>query len=71
VAVFTFSLVPALLLAYGYIYDKLGINPFETLMNSTGFWGMFFLLLTLAVTPLRRWLTWLSTGLRLHYGKRL
>lgn len=69
--VFTLSMVPALLLSYDYAYDKLGINPFETLMNFTGFWAILFLLLTLAITPLRRWLTWLSTGLRLHYGKRL
>lgn len=36
----------------------LGANPVETLTHHTGTWGLRFLLLTLAVTPLRRLLSW-------------
>ncbi|MFO1434769.1 MAG: protein-methionine-sulfoxide reductase heme-binding subunit MsrQ [Candidatus Competibacteraceae bacterium] len=36
----------------------LGANPVETLTHHTGTWGLRFLLLTLAVTPLRRLSGW-------------
>lgn len=39
----------------------LGSNPVEKLLHQLGRWGLKFLLITLAVTPLRRWtgLNWL------------
>ncbi|PZP65136.1 MAG: sulfoxide reductase heme-binding subunit YedZ [Azospira oryzae] len=38
--------------------DGLGANPVEFIIRSTGFWALAFLAITLAVTPLRRWLQW-------------
>ncbi len=36
----------------------LGTNPVEELLHQLGLWGLKFLLLTLAVTPVRRWTGW-------------
>ena len=36
----------------------LGANPIEELLHQLGRWGLKMLLLTLAVTPLRRWTGW-------------
>ena len=57
VAVFLLCLLPFALLAAGVFgvagYD-LGANPVEALIHGTGKWGLKFLLITLAVTPVRR-----------------
>lgn len=36
----------------------LGANPIEELLHELGRWGLKLLLITLAVTPLRRWTGW-------------
>jgi sulfoxide reductase heme-binding subunit YedZ len=36
----------------------LGANPIEELLHELGLWGLKFLLLTLSITPLRRWTGW-------------
>ena len=36
----------------------LGANPVEELLHRLGRWGLKFLLITLTITPLRRWTTW-------------
>jgi len=36
----------------------LGANPIEELLHQLGRWGLKFLLLSLAITPLRRWTGW-------------
>jgi len=36
----------------------LGANPVEELLHELGRWGLKFLLLTLTITPLRRWTGW-------------
>lgn len=36
----------------------LGANPIEELLQELGRWGLKFLLLTLVITPLRRWTGW-------------
>jgi sulfoxide reductase heme-binding subunit YedZ len=36
----------------------LGANPIEELLHQLGRWGLKFLLITLAITPLRRWTRW-------------
>lgn len=46
--------LPAALLVLGARADSLGANPIETITRSSGDWTLRFLLLTLAVTPLRR-----------------
>jgi len=44
--------------AFGLAGLGLGPNPVEELLHELGRWGLKFLLLTLAVTPLRRWTGW-------------
>ncbi|MCP5145679.1 MAG: sulfoxide reductase heme-binding subunit YedZ [Gammaproteobacteria bacterium] len=46
--------VPALMLAYGLYKGDLGFNPVETLTHQTGLWSLRLLLISLAMTPLRR-----------------
>ena len=58
VAVFLLALVPAGLLLRGIFTGDLGINPAETIQLETGRWTFKFLLLTLAVTPVRRITGW-------------
>ncbi len=54
VAVFLLCLLPAIDLAIGWQNDALGANPIEFLSRAGGEWTLRFLLITLAVTPLRR-----------------
>ncbi len=46
-------LAPLGLLAFRFINDNLGANPFEMLTRETGEWTLRFLLLTLLMSPLR------------------
>ncbi len=55
---FILALVPLALLVWDAFHDGLGANPVETIQRATGDWSLRFLLLTLAVTPLRRWTGW-------------
>lgn len=43
---------------YGLASDSLGANPIEALLHVMGRWGLVFLLLSLAVTPLRKITGW-------------
>ena len=56
--VFLLALVPAALLVRAGANGTLGVNPAETLQLETGVWALRFLLITLAVTPLRRMTGW-------------
>lgn len=58
VVVFIAALVPAAYLTFGIFTDGLGANPAETLQTQTGIWALRFLVLTLAVTPIRRLTKW-------------
>lgn len=54
--VFTAALLPLAALvagAAGVAQFRLGVNPVETIQDTTGIWALRFLLLTLAMTPLR------------------
>lgn len=53
--VFLACLSPALLLGWDAFTGGLGVNPIEDITHRTGDWALRFLLVTLAVTPLR-WL---------------
>ena len=53
-ALFTLSLVPFGGLLWGAWRGGLGANPLETVTHGTGDWALRFLLLSLAMTPLRR-----------------
>ena len=55
-AVFVAALEPAGWLVYNAFWGDLGVNPVETITNHTGIWTLRFVVLTLAITPLR-WLT--------------
>ncbi|HZG53713.1 MAG TPA: protein-methionine-sulfoxide reductase heme-binding subunit MsrQ [Pyrinomonadaceae bacterium] len=51
---FANGLVPAALLAWDAYHGKLGANPIEFATRATGVLALLFLLVTLAVTPLRK-----------------
>ena len=58
---FVACLVPLTRLAWAALHHGLGANPIEYITRSTGWWILVFLLITLLVTPLRRFskLNWL------------
>jgi sulfoxide reductase heme-binding subunit YedZ len=61
VTVFGLCLLPLaflLLQAFGVGGFSLGANPIEELIHSLGKWGVKFLLITLAVTPVRKLTGW-------------
>lgn len=58
VATFLLALGPLVRLVWLGFTDRLGANPIEFITRSTGDWTLYFLCLTLAVTPLRRLLHW-------------
>jgi hypothetical protein len=49
---------PLAWLVFGAATDRLGANPAEALIRSTGDWTLRLLCATLAVTPLRQWTGW-------------
>jgi sulfoxide reductase heme-binding subunit YedZ len=55
---FVLALLPAGYLVYRTYTNDLGVNPAETLQLETGGWALKFLLITLAITPLRRLTGW-------------
>jgi methionine sulfoxide reductase heme-binding subunit len=55
---FVAALIPAGYLAWGAFNDALGANPIEYITRETGTWTLRFLVLTLAVTPVRRLTGW-------------
>lgn len=58
VLVFLGALVPLALLVRGAMTENLGVNPAETIQLETGRWALKFLLLSLAITPVRRLTGW-------------
>ncbi|MBX9633522.1 MAG: sulfoxide reductase heme-binding subunit YedZ [Magnetospirillum sp.] len=56
--VFAISLLPLVWLARNAWLGELGINPIETVNRYLGDWALRFLLIALAVTPLRRVTGW-------------
>ncbi len=56
--VFLAALAPFLRLIVAIINDDLGANPVEFITRNTGDWTLYFLCMTLAVTPLRRLTQW-------------
>ena len=53
VVIFLLALVPFVLLLLSGWRNELGANPIETITDITGIWTMRFLVVTLAITPLR------------------
>jgi len=58
VVVFVLALLPFLRIVVSIFTDQLGANPIEFITRNTGDWTLYFLCITLAVTPLRRWTKW-------------
>jgi methionine sulfoxide reductase heme-binding subunit len=54
VAVFAVCLVPVGLLGWKALHNDLGANPIELITHATGDWTLRFLIITLAITPLRK-----------------
>lgn len=59
---FTACLVPLALLAWAAFTGGLTANPIEYITHRTGDWALRFLLLALAVTPVRRLTGWTSVA---------
>src|SRR4028118_1562966 len=58
ILVFVNCLVPLALLAWDASGGRLGANPIEFFLRTTGVLTLVFLLITLAVTPLRKMFGW-------------
>ena len=54
ILVFALALIPAARLVVGLFTGGLGANPVEHITHTTGTFALVFLMITLAVTPLRR-----------------
>jgi sulfoxide reductase heme-binding subunit YedZ len=70
---FLLALLPLLRVVMMGFQDRLGANPIETITRASGDWTLYFLCLTLAITPLRRlsgqtWLLRLRRMLGLFVG---
>ena len=57
-SLFLLALLPFLRLLVSAFTDQLGANPVEFITRNTGDWTLYFLCITLAVTPLRRLTHW-------------
>jgi len=58
ILLFTNALVPLALLGFDAFRDNLGANPVEFFLRTTGVLTLVFLLITLSVTPLRKYFGW-------------
>ncbi|MGI9182259.1 MAG: sulfite oxidase heme-binding subunit YedZ [Longimicrobiaceae bacterium] len=56
--VWVLCLLPLTLLVWDAFTDGLGAEPIEAITHRTGWWGLTLLLVTLAVTPVRRLTGW-------------
>lgn len=57
-ATFAAALVPAARLVIGFFTNDLTANPIQYITDQTGSWALTFLIVTLAVTPIRRVTGW-------------
>lgn len=53
-SIFVVALTPLVYLVFSAIGGQLGADPAKTIVLFTGKWAIYFLFITLAVTPLRR-----------------
>lgn len=72
VLIFFLSLIPLVFIVYKILTNQLGADPAKTIVLFTGEWAIYFLFITLAVTPLRRFINfknfhfrWLQTHRRM------
>ena len=52
--IFLLGLPPFVAITYNTVTEQLGADPAKTIVLFTGEWALYFLFITLAVTPLRR-----------------
>jgi sulfoxide reductase heme-binding subunit YedZ len=57
-AIWAAALYPAAALVYGFFTDNLSANPIDYITDHTGDWAITYLVVSLAVTPLRRVTGW-------------
>lgn len=72
VLIFFLSLIALVFIVYKTLTNQLGADPAKTIVLFTGEWTIYFLFITLAVTPLRRFINfknfhfrWLQTHRRM------
>ena len=53
-SLFMIALLPLAVVVWLGVHDQLGANPIEYLTRASGDWTLYFLCLTLAITPLRK-----------------
>lgn len=70
-SVFILSGLPGISLVFRCFTNDLGINALETLQNTTGHWALVFLIISMCITPFRRFVSFLSSWVHARYGKRL
>ncbi len=58
VLIFSLSLIPLVVIVYKTFTSQLGADPAKSIVLFTGEWAIYFLFITLAVTPLRRFITY-------------
>lgn len=70
--IFVVALIPFVFVVYKTLTNQLGADPAKTIVLFTGEWAIYFLFITLSVTPLRRFVTfkkvhfrWLQTHRRM------
>lgn len=56
--IFAAALLPAAALVYGFYTGDLTVNPTEYITDQTGTWALAFLVMSLSVTPIRRFTGW-------------
>ena len=56
--VFTLALTPFLWLVFRALTDRLSVNPVEDITLTTGIWALRFLVMSIAITPVRRITGW-------------
>lgn len=54
-----------------YLNDALGANPLEFLTTISGKSAIYCLILSLLITPLRKWMSFLAVSFYWRFGKRL
>ena len=54
VVIFTLSLVPILYIIYQILTNQLGPEPIKDITHQTGKWTLYFIVITLAMTPLKK-----------------
>ena len=54
IVIFTLSLVPMFFIVYQIINNQLGPEPIKNITHHTGKWTLYFIVITLAMTPLKK-----------------